>query len=423
MPQIEICNLSKYYNIRKYQQQGYETLRDLIYQKASNLRNYLIGDQQAKQSAEIAKTFKALDDISFSIKQGESVGVIGLNGAGKSTLLKILSRITEPTKGKAIIRGRVTSLLEVGTGFHPELTGKENIYLNGAILGMSKAEINKRFDEIVDFSEVSNFLNTPVKRFSSGMQVRLAFSVAAHLNSEILIIDEVLAVGDMKFQKRCVNKIAEVTNEGRTILFVSHNMGSISELCNRAILLNKGKLIADDNTSIIIKKYLQCNDENRKNSTTLPNVDPQSPCYITNISISNEQKEFNGNFDISESIVITIKYTVKKCYDNLILCISLSRNGIELITTFDTDNLATFPITEPGEYIATCLLPPMFLKAGNYVVDLSIGPPTILVQSIPAALTFEVSELTINPIFKGYKNERAGHIIAPSKWTTIKTHA
>ena len=423
MHQVEVCNLSKIYKIRKNENQGYQTLRDIISQKANNLCQYISGHKKSEPTSPLSQSFKALDDISFTINQGESVGFIGLNGAGKSTLLKILSRITEPSKGTAIIRGRVTSLLEVGTGLHPELTGKENIYLNGAILGMSRTEINKRFDEIVEFSEVSNFLNTPVKRFSSGMQVRLAFSVAAHLNSDILIIDEVLAVGDLKFQKRCVNKISEVTNKGKTILFVSHNMGAISELCNRAILLDKGKLISDDETSNIIKKYLQLNSENSKNSSRFLEVDPQSPCNITNISVSNNLNEFNGSFDISDPILITIKYTVKKRYENLILCISLARNGFALINTYHTDNLTSLPLTEPGEYTSTCQLPPMFLKAGSYVIDVSIGPPTILIESIPAALTFEVLELKINTLFKGYKNERSGHIIAPSKWATIKNHA
>jgi lipopolysaccharide transport system ATP-binding protein len=423
MHQIEVCNLSKFYKIRKFETQGYQTLRDVISENAKKVWNYISDQNKSENISSTSKTFKALDDISFTINKGESVGFIGLNGAGKSTLLKILSRITEPSKGKAIIRGRVTSLLEVGTGFHPELTGKENIYLNGAILGMSRNEINKRFDEIVEFSEVSAFLDTPVKRFSSGMQVRLAFSVAAHLNSEILIIDEVLAVGDMKFQKRCINKIAEVTHEGRTILFVSHNMGAISELCDRAILLDKGKLIADDTTSNLIKKYLHLNTENSKKHHQFLEIDAQLPCNITEIKISNEHDEYNGCFDISEPIVIKVKYLVSKHCNNLQLTITLTRNGVELFHTFDTDNLKEIPVSAPGEYIAICTLPGMFLKSGQYLGCIAIGTTEKLIQSIPSAFSFEIEELSLNTTMKGYRHDRPGHIIAPCEWTTQSTGA
>jgi len=201
--------------------------------------------------------FWALKDVSFEIKQGDRVGIIGRNGAGKSTLLKILSRITEPTSGRISIKGRVASLLEVGTGFHPELTGRENIYLNGAILGMSKAEIKRKFDEIVDFAEVEKFLDTPVKHYSSGMYVRLAFAVAAHLEPEILIVDEVLAVGDTQFQKKCLGKMKNVAKEGRTIIFVSHNLRPVQTLCSRGILLKQGTVFADDTVDVAVNSYLQ----------------------------------------------------------------------------------------------------------------------------------------------------------------------
>ena len=196
-----------------------------------------------------AQEFWALKDVSFEVKQGEVVGLIGRNGAGKSTLLKILTRITEPTEGQAQIRGRVGSLLEVGSGFHPELTGRENVYLNGAILGMKKREIDTKFDEIVAFAEVEEFINTPVKHYSSGMYMRLAFSVAAHLETEVLLVDEVLAVGDMRFQKKCLNKMQDIGKHGRTVLFVSHNMPAIANLCQRAILLDQGKILHDGPSS------------------------------------------------------------------------------------------------------------------------------------------------------------------------------
>src|SRR6185312_12685883 len=209
--------------------------------------------------------FFALKDINFDVYPGDRLGVIGRNGAGKSTLLKILSRITEPSNGRITIRGRVASLLEVGTGFHPELTGRENIFLNGAILGMGRSEIRKKFDEIVDFAEVEKFLDTPVKRYSSGMYVRLAFAVAAYLESEILVVDEVLAVGDIQFQKKCLGKMEDVSkSEGRTVLFVSHNMGTINQLCNRAILLKSGRISDMGQTSDIVRKYMKSGTQNGK---------------------------------------------------------------------------------------------------------------------------------------------------------------
>ncbi|MDQ3006440.1 MAG: polysaccharide ABC transporter ATP-binding protein, partial [Chloroflexota bacterium] len=215
----------------------------------------LSNPQSAIRNRQSEEDFWALRDVSFEIKQGEVVGIIGRNGAGKSTLLKILSRITEPTNGRVGIKGRVASLLEVGTGFHPELTGRENIYLNGAILGMSREEIKRKFDEIVAFAEIEKFLDTPVKRYSSGMYVRLAFAVAAHLEPEILIVDEVLAVGDAEFQKRCLGKMSEVAYGGRTIMFVSHNMTAVQALCGQAILLNQGRLVAQGQVNNLIKRY------------------------------------------------------------------------------------------------------------------------------------------------------------------------
>jgi lipopolysaccharide transport system ATP-binding protein len=240
---IRVENLGKKY-VLSHQQTGgsgnYNSLRDSIADKAKSLSEKLLKPSGKKTFNPTREEFWALKDVSFEIKQGDRVGIIGRNGAGKSTLLKILSRIVEPTNGKISIKGRIASLLEVGTGFHPELTGRENVFLNGAILGMSKEEIKRKFDEIVAFAEVEKFLDTPVKRYSSGMYVRLAFAVAAHLEPEILIVDEVLAVGDSNFQKKCLGKMEDVANEGRTILFVSHSMDTVTRLCNHAILLKQG---------------------------------------------------------------------------------------------------------------------------------------------------------------------------------------
>jgi lipopolysaccharide transport system ATP-binding protein len=256
---IRVENLSKKYVIRHELQDRYATLRDVLTRRVKNIGYRVLSSfthHHAAPSDKTSEDFWALKDVSFEISQGDRVGIIGRNGAGKSTLLKILSRITEPTSGRARIKGRVASLLEVGTGFHPELTGRENIFLNGAILGMRKAEIKIKFDEIVAFAEIDKFLDTPVKRYSSGMYVRLAFSVAAHLDPEILLVDEVLAVGDAQFQKKCMGKMEEVSRKGRTILFVSHNMVAVRSLCEKIIYLKEGKIYKQGVSGETIDDYL-----------------------------------------------------------------------------------------------------------------------------------------------------------------------
>src|SRR5689334_4365061 len=255
---IKVENLSKRYIIKHQQKGSYSALRDVITENTKKLfhsAGKLINNKPTVMPAK--EEFWALNNINFEINKGDRVGIIGRNGAGKSTLLKILSRITEPTSGRIGIKGRIASLLEVGTGFHPELTGRENIFLNGAILGMRRTEIKQKFDEIVSFADVEKFVDTPVKRYSSGMYVRLAFAVAAHLESEILIVDEVLAVGDAEFQKKCLGKMQDISkNEGRTVLFVSHNMQAITNLCSRAILLHKGTVVQDSITQDAVRNYL-----------------------------------------------------------------------------------------------------------------------------------------------------------------------
>ncbi|HLI94419.1 MAG TPA: ABC transporter ATP-binding protein, partial [Puia sp.] len=262
---IKVDSLSKRFLIAHEAPERYTTLRDTISRGAKRLLPGRHADKRQKGSKE---EFWALKDVDFEIQPGERVGIIGRNGAGKSTLLKVLSRITEPTRGKVSIRGRVASLLEVGTGFHPELSGRENVFLNGAILGMSRVEIRKKFDEIVAFAEVEKFLDTPVKRYSSGMYVRLAFAVAAHLEPEILVVDEVLAVGDAQFQRKCLGKMEEVSSkDGRTVLFVSHNMGAIKSLCTSAIILHKGRKILQGDVFESLAKYMSF-DQTQLNQDT-----------------------------------------------------------------------------------------------------------------------------------------------------------
>lgn len=255
-PILQVEHLGKYYTIRHDRKDPYSTLSGTLTESGRRLFRVLLHPIREGGRKTTTELFKALDDVSFEVNAGDRVGIIGRNGAGKSTLLKLLSRITEPDAGRITLRGRVASLLEVGTGFHPELTGRENIYLNGSILGMKQAEIRRKFDEIVDFSGVEKFLDTPVKRYSSGMYVRLAFAVAAHLEPEILLVDEVLAVGDMEFQKKCLGKMNDISkNEGRTILFVSHNMEALAMLCDRAILLDSGTLALDADCEKVILHY------------------------------------------------------------------------------------------------------------------------------------------------------------------------
>jgi len=281
-PIIEVEHLGKCYSIGAMKE-PYLSLRDELARKArriSSAFSWAVSNGRFQPSSD-ETDFWALDDVSFSVQEGEAVGIIGRNGAGKSTLLKILSQITPPTKGQITMRGRVASLLEVGTGFHPELTGRENIFLNGAVLGMTRAEIRRKFDEIVAFSEVEKFLDTPVKRYSSGMYVRLAFAVAAHLEPEILVVDEVLSVGDAQFQKKCLGKMGDVAKGGRTVLFVSHNMAAIQSLCSKCITLDAGKIVSDSDVFTSIKVYMNNNVYFPGDITIFNQFSPVKVCALT----------------------------------------------------------------------------------------------------------------------------------------------
>jgi len=309
---IEVKNLGKKYNIT-HQQGGYVALRDVLTNVFKN--PFQFAKHKAKQitGQETKEEFWALKDINFTIEKGEAIGIIGANGAGKSTLLKILTGITPPTTGEAIMRGKVASLLEVGTGFHPELSGRENIFLNGAILGMTKKEINDKFNDIVKFSGVEKFLDTPIKYYSSGMSVRLAFSVAAHLEPDILIIDEVLAVGDADFQKKCLGKMDEITKkEKRTILFVSHNMGAVTQLCKRCILLNKGQISLINKTSEVVNYYINNLDTfyNSSSIDELTNRKGTGKIKIIDYSLHNNSGEIITFLVCGQNIEIWLKYKI-----------------------------------------------------------------------------------------------------------------
>jgi lipopolysaccharide transport system ATP-binding protein len=338
---IRVENLSKKYIIRHQQAQQYTALRDVIADGVKSIGRRLSGAKRDPSMVSTQEEFWALKDVSFEVKQGEVVGIIGHNGAGKSTLLKILSQITEPTTGQISINGRVASLLEVGTGFHPELTGRENIYLNGAILGMNKEEIKKKFNEIVEFAEVEQFLDTPVKHYSSGMYVRLAFSVAAYLEPEILVIDEVLAVGDAAFQKKCLEKMGDVSRrEGRTLLFISHQMAAIQNLCQRVILLGSGKIICEGETHAVIERYL-------KESATQPQVSLLSRndrkgtgdvCFIS-VILQNDKGETITLVQSGQNVILKFFYKKKinKHIKNLHFSVGIDNQLGERITLLSNE--------------------------------------------------------------------------------------
>lgn len=321
----------------------------------------------SKAAEQDSDRFWALQDISFDVKQGEILGIIGKNGAGKSTLLKILSKVTTPTKGQIKIKGRIASLLEVGTGFHPELTGRENIFLNGAILGMDKGEIRGKFDEIVAFSEVEKFIDTPVKRYSSGMYVRLAFAVAAHLEPEILIVDEVLAVGDLEFQKKCLGKMGEVAREGRTVLFVSHNMSAIRNLCHTCLMLKNGRLIDSGPAAQIVDKYEQNVLHCVENRWLNPAVeDRQNDAYIEEISICSQNGDLRNVFKNTEEVILRFMVIVTRPVIDLKVGFDLMRRGEVVFRSQQVDSLPAGNACSPGRVNFFCRIKDGFLNAGEY---------------------------------------------------------
>jgi len=350
--------------------------------------------------------FWALKDVSFDIQPGEVVGIIGRNGAGKSTLLKILSRITEPTEGKATINGRVGSLLEVGTGFHPELTGRENVYMNGAILGMKKHEIAAKFDEIVSFAEMEKFIDTPVKRYSSGMYVRLAFAVAAHLETEIILVDEVLAVGDVIFQKKCLGKMKDVAGAGRTVLFVSHNMSAIRNLCSRVLLIDQGRLALDSDADRVITRYLDRNlikgsvaSESEINNR-VEGARRDYPYFkITEIRLEDTKGVTKSVFDSTEPIVVRVSFKCfQRVYDFRIIAAAADENGAPIYGSQSTDDCEAaemFYVVEAGNYVAKCIFPSNIFSHRKYYLNVQALYPRKEDQRLAKILEFEVD-------FKGY---------------------
>ncbi|MCS7248462.1 MAG: ABC transporter ATP-binding protein [Anaerolineales bacterium] len=368
---IRVENLGKQYRIGA-QSDDYPTLRDALTRAALypfRVLRYGFPSQH--------ETIWALRQVSFEVKQGEVLGIIGRNGAGKSTLLKILARVTEPSEGYAEIHGRVGALLEVGTGFHPELTGRENIYLNGAILGMKRAEIQKKFDEIVEFSGIEKFIDTPVKRYSSGMYLRLAFAVAAHLEPQILVVDEVLAVGDAEFQRKCLGKMSDVASQGRTVLFVSHNMSAILRLTQETIVLEGGRMLLRAPSSQAVDFYLSSglsqSGEKRWQKQEIPAE--SYPFYPIALRIRNPQGKVVETVRSTEPIEVEVEYELASPIRGLRVGIYLlTPQGETLFTSFDTDDgemYEKYSIRPAGHYLSRCLIPADLLNEGRYILGLN----------------------------------------------------
>ena len=390
---VHVRNLSKRYRISHGSvRRRYVTLRETIVDLA---KAPLQRRRNPSLSGEI-QDFWALRDINFEVEQGEVVGVVGRNGAGKSTLLKILTRITTPTEGTAQLRGRVGSLLEVGTGFHPELTGRENIYLNGSILGMSRREIHQQFENVVEFAGVEQFLDTPVKRYSSGMNVRLAFSVAAHLNPEILLIDEVLAVGDAEFQRRCLGKMGDVARSGRTVLFVSHNMSALKNLCPRSIMIDKGRLVLDGPTDQVIPQYL------RSFGSAMASRDLSDDCEqragtgearVQSVKVLGSSGEPAASIPMGEGMTVRVEIRSKVAIPVAAVQVSIMGDQGDRycrINSFDTKNW-TFSLKEEDRVFVDCRIPAMNLCANTYRLHLQVLNPRVgAIDTVPFAVSFEV---------------------------------
>ena len=422
---IRIENLSKQYRIgaRQGGRSRYKSLREELvnviqapFRRAASL---LRG--QAYGAAGMERVIWALKDVSFEVRRGEVVGIIGRNGAGKTTLLKILSRITEPTEGCVELYGRVGSLLEVGTGFHPELTGRENIYLNGAILGMKRAEIERKFDEIVSFAEVEKFIDTPVKHYSSGMYVRLAFSVAAHMEPEILLVDEVLAVGDVAFQNKCLGKMESVSKQGRTVLFVSHNLGAVRRLCSRGLLLDGGRFLQDGPTEQVINQYTQ--DIVRKIPEYTQPEDRSKKINLRRVTLLNAEGALKTEFEYREGVVLRIEYQVNEpVRDCAVWAAVRTMDGTEVFVTADYDTTPAL-LSERGQgYYSTIVrFPGRWLNAGSYYVVVGITGyvPLVFGYDRVEAVYFSIVDSGVYPLEEAAT--RSGLLKPVLDWETCQS--
>lgn len=396
---IRVEGLGKRYLLGQDSDRRYDALRDVIAGRAKGLAQAIRrrGSASPVKSAPAGKDFWALRDLNLEIHAGARLGVIGRNGAGKSTLLKILSRITDPTEGRVLINGRVASLLEVGTGFHSELTGRENVFLNGAILGMTRREIVRRFDEIVDFSGCEGFLDTPVKRYSSGMYIRLAFAVAAHLQTEILVVDEVLAVGDAAFQKKCLGKMDAVGREGRTVLFVSHNMGAIQQLCSECVLLDGGRIISRGSPTRVISEYLSIGAERFGERVWQdPIMAPGTEeVRIHAVRVMNQAGEISTEFKVREAVLLEIEFWVFQdlSYLDVSFYLTNDRGELLLVTFDDSMDVASGGRPRPrGHYRSVCRIPADLLNDGMIYVRANLSAERAVYTKQPSVVGFQILE-------------------------------
>lgn len=403
---IKVENLGKKYTIGHHRKDSYLTLRDAIAHQARGLWQKIVHPLSPNREEVQLEDLWALKDINFEVHPGDRLGIIGHNGAGKSTLLKILSRITRPTTGRVRLRGWIGSLLEVGTGFHPELTGRENIYLNGAILGMTHQEIKKKFEEIVAFAEVEKFLDTPVKRYSSGMYVRLAFAVAAHLEPEILVIDEVLAVGDAQFQEKCLKKMNSVAKEGRTILFVSHNMQAIKELCPKSILLNNGRNEFMGTSEEVIKTYLKDFSMSKKSFKS-------TGTRFISVGIYDDKGKLMETVTSQQIAYLIFKVFVEQSRNINMGFTLYSGQNVPLLSASVLDDIESIP---PGATTFRIKLPTELLLSGGYRVEGALWDPYTVYDQNEYLTTFNFLRYSHNDrTGMGYK----GLLIIPSKWELV----
>ena len=427
---IRVQNLGKQYRIGK-RRERYRTLRESLVGVLGTTRRRMTTLLQGRTNgtAESNGTIWALKDASFEVKRGEVVGIIGRNGAGKSTLLKILTRITEPTEGLAEVAGRVGSLLEVGTGFHPELTGRENIYLNGAILGMNKAEMKQKFDAIVDFAETEKFLDTPIKRYSSGMTLRLAFAVAAHLEPETLLVDEVLAVGDVSFQKKCLDKMEDVGQKGRTVLFVSHNMPALARICERTILLDAGRVVMDGPSHEVIGAYMRSGFGTTavREWHDLAQAPGNDVVRIRAVRVRREDGRISDTIDIRRPVKVEIEYEVLKPGVVLVPTFQFfNEEGLHLFTTLDLHPAWRNRPRQTGRYISWALVPGNFLAEGSIFLSSIINSfsPNIVHACERQAVAFRVIDTLDGDSARGDFGGTMKGVVRPLlQWETCSGNA
>ena len=416
---IQVENLGKLYRIgtaRDRNKTLREALSDMTLAPFRRIRNAF--SPPVSNDVNPSEFIWALKDVSFDVKRGEVIGIIGRNGAGKSTLLKILSRITEPTEGRIIMQGRVGSLLEVGTGFHSELTGEENIYLSGTILGMSSNEISRKFDEIVAFAEVKKFIHTPVKHYSTGMYLRLAFAVAAHLDPEILLVDEVLAVGDAEFQKKCLGKMGDVANAGRTVLFVSHNMAAVQSLCKTALQLESGHIVQTGDSKSVVSAYLASSG---KIASAMVWCDESAPgneeIRLKSISACIDGRNDSGVYQSRENIYVEMRFTANKSHSAL--CVGfdlLSPHGETILRSYQTDMPPeNWPKVRQGENVWRCVIPGGLLNGGVYNICPRIGLHNLSwIVHLDSVVQFEVMlDHGVSPFWNALDSRNRPGIIAP----------